>query len=108
MTMNSTGERRHRPSRDRQRVERHVGGIAGLEDAGFAVEHALCSLLRRGRQTRSIRRRPKMPSGRTISTTIISTIGREILGAAADIRVEIAGGEVLDDADDEPADHRAR
>ena len=34
-------------------------------------------------------------------------VGREILGAAADIRVEIAGRQVLDDADDQPADHRA-
>ena len=39
MTMNSAGDRRHRPLRDRQRIERHVGGVAGLEDAGLAMEH---------------------------------------------------------------------
>ena len=39
------GERRHRPFGDRQRVERHVGGIAGLEDPGFAVEHRLTASL---------------------------------------------------------------
>ena len=51
--------------------------------------------------------RPKMPSGRTISTDDHQHVGHEILGAAADIGVEIAGRQVLDDADDQPADHRA-
>src|SRR6516162_9821170 len=29
----------------------------------------------------------------------------EVVGAAADVRIEIAGREILDDADDDPADH---
>src|SRR6516164_3019310 len=29
----------------------------------------------------------------------------EVLGAAADVRIEIAGREILDDTDDDPADH---
>src|SRR5579863_2658249 len=32
-------------------------------------------------------------------------IGREILGAAADIGIEIASGQVLDNADDQSTDH---
>src|SRR5438105_15763941 len=32
----------------------------------------------------------------------------EVLGAAPDVGVEIASGDVLDDADDQPADDRAR
>src|SRR5439155_9502426 len=35
-------------------------------------------------------------------------VGREVLGAAADIGVDVAGGDVLDDTDDEAADDRAR
>src|SRR5438067_13778345 len=31
----------------------------------------------------------------------------EVFGAAADIRIEIAGGEIFDDADDQPADDGA-
>src|SRR4029453_932345 len=34
-------------------------------------------------------------------------VGREVLGAAADQRVDVAGRDVLDDADDEAADDRA-
>jgi hypothetical protein len=34
-------ERRHGPLGDRQRINRHVGDIAGLEHAGFAMKHAL-------------------------------------------------------------------
>src|SRR5205085_11719416 len=33
-------------------------------------------------------------------------IRREILGPATDIRVEVSGGQVLDNPDDETADHR--
>ena len=45
-------QHRHRPAGDRQRVERHVGGVGRLEDSGLAMEHGY---------TRSIWRLPKMP-----------------------------------------------
>ena len=32
-------DRSHRPARDRQRIERHVGGVAGLEHSGLAMQH---------------------------------------------------------------------
>src|SRR5215470_14073130 len=35
-------------------------------------------------------------------------VRREVLGPAAYVRVHVAGGHVLHDADDQPADHRAR
>src|SRR5947207_8709159 len=35
-------------------------------------------------------------------------VGGEVLGAAADVGVDVPGGNVLDDADDEAADHGAR
>jgi hypothetical protein len=31
----------HRPPRDRQRIERHVGRVAGLEDAGLPMQHVV-------------------------------------------------------------------
>jgi hypothetical protein len=45
-------QHRHCPFGDGQRIERHIGGVRGLEDAGLAMEHFY---------TRSIWRRPKMP-----------------------------------------------
>src|SRR5207248_3880710 len=57
-------QHRHRPLGYGQRIERHVGGVGGLEDAGLAMEHLY---------TRSIWRRPKMPYGRIMRTRIIST-----------------------------------
>src|SRR5215471_6357507 len=35
-------------------------------------------------------------------------VGRKVLGAAADIGIEVAGSEILDDADNQPADHRTQ
>src|SRR6185436_4913461 len=35
-------------------------------------------------------------------------VGGEVFGAAAHVRIDIAGGDVLDDADDEPAHDRTR
>ena len=45
----------HRPARDRQRIERHVGGVAGLEHSRLAMQHGWPSY------TRSILCVPKMP-----------------------------------------------
>src|SRR4026207_1729214 len=35
-------------------------------------------------------------------------VGGEVLGAAAPVGIDVAGGDVLDDADDQPAHDRAR
>ena len=56
--------------------------------------------------TRSIRCVPNMPYGLNISDDH-QHVGRKILGAAADVGVEIAGGQAFHHADDEPADHGA-
>src|SRR6516164_5369170 len=95
------GDRCNCPFGNRQRVERHVGGIAGLEDPGFTVEHsaAISHALDTAAAEEAF-----WPQHQGYDHQHVRS---EILRAAADIGVEVAGGEVFDDAYDQPADHRA-
>src|SRR6516164_7568229 len=95
------GDRCNCPFGNRQRVERHVGGIAGLEDSGFTMEHG--AAISHALDTAAA----EDAFGPQHQGYDHQHVGSEILCAAADIGVEVAGGEVFDDAYDQPADHRA-
>ena len=87
----------------RQREMRHVGPVGRLVEATLAIEHNLLS----ADSDTLDNRLAEDAVGSNHQDNYHQHIRRKILGAAANIGIDIAGSERLDDADDETADNYA-